>query len=160
MADYIRKGNVTHQVGTKLPSAYPSSKVTYGNNSNVEEELDEINSNLSANNTVYSYNLSGGGFYLMRVGHTVMCVCDALMYQSGSADGYLRDADNNVIPNVPNGFKPVGSRNISVLDTLNKIRLVLSLDSNGWRFTTPSSALSLTSLRFEVCWVTNDSYPT
>ena len=48
MADYIRKGDVTHQVGTNLPSAYPSSRVTYGNNSNVEEQLNALNPSIAS----------------------------------------------------------------------------------------------------------------
>ena len=107
--------------------------------------------------TLKTYQYYGNNIILDRVGCTVFCTCIGSNYNSASANSYLRDADNNVLPVIPTGYRP--THIVDVKDNLASKRLQLAKDSSGWRFIT-TEALSSAVLRFSCCWVTEDDYPT
>ena len=100
--DYVRKNNVTHQVGTKLPSTYPSSRVTYGNNSNVEEQLNALNPSIlwmsQIKNPNVTFTYIGG--CAVKIGNIVILN----FYGEWSSL-----AANTIIATLPVGWRPAST---------------------------------------------------
>ena len=111
MAHYVRKNDVTTQVGTKLPSAYPATKVTIdktGTNytsDDVDGVLREIDSALTANTfgssinitsyTSTAYTFPSDGYLQLRNGETVNDTIIALINNALSISAKTHEANRN-----------------------------------------------------------------
>lgn len=149
-------------------SGEPTKKITASNLAASVKSLASLPSTTEMNAaiaqstaTMKSANIATG-FNVHRVGNTVMCACTTGNYNVPSANSYVRDANNNVLAAIPDGFRPAPSNTIiNVLDTLNSLRLTLSYDegNSAWRFRGPT-AFTNSGLRFTAVWLTTDAMPT
>lgn len=144
--DYARKNGVTEPLGAYMPGSYESERVTYGN-TNVKDELDTINSNISVKNRSAEVTLSthGNNRVLLQISNIFYLNVTA----TAGANGF------EVIAQIPSNIAPFVNTPCSCYAvTAPDIGIVTGtvLTNDGGVYIRTTSALS-GDVNISVCWI-------